>query len=158
MLFCFYLGRVLGGISIDVCESVEARIHLLEKHFPVFRYHNNQKGKYDLIIDCSNTVSGLMFSLSNTPTGGNICVLSHLYGINTSFIYEQICKKELNCTFPLRNGPCQNLRAAVEYIDQFWDNGDDALLHVYKSIIEAFCAKASSPSCKQIIDCQHLWP
>lgn len=158
MLFCFYLGRILGDISIDVCESVEARIHLLERHFPVSRYHNDQRGEYDLIIDCSNTVSGLMFSLLNTPTGGNICVLSHLYGIDSSFVYEQICKKELKCIFPLRNGPHKNLEAAVEYIDQFWDNGDDELLLVYKSIIEAFRAKPSSPSCKQIIDCHHLLP
>ena len=158
MLFCFYLGRILGDISIDVCESVEARIHLLERRFPVSRYHNDQRGEYDLIIDCSNTVNGLMFSLSNTPTGGNICVLSHLYGIDSSFVYEQICKKELKCIFPLRNGPHKNLEAAVEYIDQFWDNGDDELLLVYKSIIEAFRAKPSSPSCKQIIDCQHLLP
>ena len=158
MLFCFYLSRILGNISIDVCESVETRMHLLESRFPVAKYHNDRKSEYDLIIDCSNTVSGLMFSLSHTPVGGNICVLSHLYGLDTSFVYEQICKKELNCMFPLRNGSHKNLTSAVEYINRFWDNGDDTLLLIYKSISEAFRAKALSPSCKQIINCQHLLP
>ncbi len=158
MLFCFYLGRILGNISVDVCESVEARMHLLESRFSVARYHNDIKSEYDLIIDCSNTVSGMMFSLSHTPIGGNICVLSHLYGLDTSFVYEQICKKELNCTFPLRNGEHKNLKAAAEYINRFWSREDDALLRIYKSISEVFCTKASSPSCKQIINCQSLLP
>ena len=158
MLFCFYLCRILGNISIDVCESVETRMHLLESRFPVAEYHNDRRSEYDLIIDCSNTVNGLMFSLSHTPVGGNICVLSHLYGLDTSFVYEQICKKELNCMFPLRNGSHKNLTSAVEYINRFWDNGDDTLLLIYKSISQAFRAKALSPSCKQIINCQHLLP
>lgn len=158
MLFCFYLSRVLGNISIDVCESVETRMHLLESRFPVARYQDDRKSEYDLIIDCSNTVSGLMFSLSHTPIGGNICVLSHLYGLDTSFVYEQICKKELNCTFPLRNGPQKNLKAAIEYINHFWDSGDDTLLSIYKSISQAFHTKAAAASCKQIINCQHLSP
>ena len=156
MLFCFYLCRILGNISIDVCESVEVRMRLLERRFPVARYHNDSPNKYDLVIDCSNTVSGLLFSLTHTPAGGKIGVISHLYGLDTSFVYEQICKKELTCVFPLRNGVRGNLVAAAEYINQFWDREDDVLLSVYTSISEAFQTKSSSPSCKQIIDCQHL--
>ena len=158
MLFCFYLTRILGDISIDIYESVETRTLLLESRFPIAQYHDDATNKYDLIIDCTNTKSGLSFSLSHTPVGGNICVLSHLYGLDTSFVYEQICKKELDCTFPLRNGERKNLKVAAEYINEFWDNGDDVLLKTYKSVSAAFRTKASSSACKQIINCQTLLP
>lgn len=158
MLFCFYLSRICGNSTIEVHESIEERMCLLESRFSVSRYCKDSNKDYDFIIDCTNTTSGLAFSLSQTPVGGNICVFSHLYGLETSFVYEEICKKELNCMFPLRNGDSKNLELSAELINNYWDCNDDVLLSIYESISKAFCEKASSPSCKQIINSQHLLP
>ena len=110
--------------------------------------------KYDLIIDCSNTKSGLMFSLNHAEQASTICIMSHLYGHNTSFVYEQLCKKELKGLFPLRNGETNNLLLAKNYIKEFWTNKDDDLIQIYQNIYEAFDKKEENSKCKQIIDVQ----
>ena len=154
MLFCFYLNRIIKNVNIVVNELNESRLLLLIQHFHVLQYKENLFEKYDLIIDCSNTKSGLMFSLNHAEQASTICIMSHLYGHNTSFVYEQLCKKELKGLFPLRNGETNNLLLAKNYIKEFWTNKDDDLIQIYQNIYEAFDKKEENSKCKQIIDVQ----
>ena len=150
MLFCFLLSRVFQNIEITIAEINQQKMEFLCKHFGVKSYCP-QNNKHDLIIDCSNSISGLKFSLNNAYQGERICIMSHLYGLETSFVYEQACKKELRCYFPLRNGEKTNLFTATHYIKNFWTSEDDVMLCIYDNIETAFKEKSSNSFCKQII-------
>lgn len=151
MLFCFLLRRVYGNINITLAEKNPRKTSLLCKHFSVQKYSAETEQKYDLIVDCSNSISGLKFSLDNTKRGNDICIMSHLYGLETSFVYEQACKKELHCSFPLRNGERNNLLLAAEYINQYWTREYDDMLTIYDDIDIAFKEKQTNSFCKQIV-------
>lgn len=152
MLFCFYLKNKFQSIDIVAAETNPEKLELLHKHFKAKKYQQNMFFNHDLVIDCSNSVSGLTFSLKHTYPGEKICIMSHLYGHETSFVYEQVCKKELRCVFPLRNGERDNLIAAAQCINDFWTNEYDEMLYVYDDIKKAFKEKSSSSFCKQIIN------
>lgn len=151
MLFCFLLSRVFQDIEITVAEINQQKLDFLCKHFGVKAYCPQSNNMHNIIIDCSNTVSGLKFSLDNASRGEQICIMSHLYGLETSFVYEQACKKELHCYFPLRNGEKTNLFTAAHYIKTLWTSEDDSMLYVYDNVETAFEEKATNPFCKQII-------
>ena len=151
MLFCFILLRVYNNINVTVAETNLLKLDLLCKHFAVQKYLPTNQKKYDLIIDCSNSINGLQFALDKAKRGSNICIMSHLYGLETSFVYEQACKKELHCSFPLRNGEQSNLLVAADLIKKHWTQEDDEMLTIYDNVDIAFKEKASSPYCKQIV-------
>lgn len=83
--------------------------------------------------------------------GGSLCVMSHLYGLDTSFIYEMICKKELQASFPLRNGDRRNIESAINYIDNYWAESDNNMLGIFNNVEDAFIHKSSTIYNKQII-------
>lgn len=151
MLFCFLLRRVYKNISITLAEKNPQKSMSLCKHFATEKYTVDTADEYDLVVDCSNSVSGLEFSLDKAHRGGKVCIMSHLYGLDTSFVYEQTCKKELHCSFPLRNGEKNNLLLAVEYIDKYWSREYDDMLTIYDDIEAAFKEKEDNPFCKQIV-------
>lgn len=151
MLFCFYLCRVLNSISIILHQTNLQKADILCSRFPIRLLKEEDRGKCDIIVDCSNTVDGLLFSLDYLEPGGKICIMSHLYGCETSFVYEQLCKKELLCTCPLRNGERTNLALAEKYIHNYWTKEDDVLLSVHEDIKAAFYNKPNTASCKQIV-------
>lgn len=156
MLFCFLLRRVYKNISITLAEKNSTKSMLLNKHFSIQKYSSKTNDEYDLIVDCSNSISGLKFSIDNAKQGHEICIMSHLYGLETSFVYEQICKKELRCTFPLRNGEYSNLLLASECINQYWTREYDEMLAIYDNVDAAFKEKEMSPYCKQIVSSSSL--
>lgn len=96
-----------------------------------------------------------MLALKATEPGGRICIMSHLYGLDTSFIYEEICKKELCAFFPLRNGEVTNMKDAIDFIALYWKRTYDCLIHIYDKIESAFEDKATSPWNKQVIQITH---
>lgn len=151
MLFCFLLCRGYRNIYVTVAETNPQKLELLSKHFSVHKYKPTTQRKYDVIIDCTNTTSGLQFALDTAQRGSDVCVMSHLYGRETSFVYEQACKKELHCRFPLRNGSRDNLLVAANLIEQHWTWEDDEMLDIYDDVAIAFKEKASNSFCKQII-------
>ena len=69
--------------------------------------------------------------MRSVKRGGAFCILSHLYGEQTSFIYETICKKELRLVCSLRNGVPANVRAAIECIEALWTASLDSLIGIY---------------------------
>lgn len=156
MLFCFLLCNSYKDINIYVNEKNSEKTKKLCSYFNVLPYNKESKNKFDLIIDCSNSVSGLNFSLDTAKRGSNLCIMSHIYGLETSFIYEKICKKELLCVFPLRNGERSNLTIASQLINDLWKKEFDSLLYVYDDIIKAFNEKSKSPHCKQIVKSSSL--
>lgn len=151
MLFCFIFSNIVQNVNVTIAETNSKKAELLYKNFRHNQYYTSTQREYDLIIDCSNSLDGLKFSLAHTPCGGRICIMSHLYGLETSFVYEQICKKELQCYFPLRNGEKENLLLATKYINQFWKNEYDEMLNIYNNIETAFHEKSSNSFCKQIV-------
>ena len=151
MLFCFLLKRVFSNISLTLAEESEEKVDKLYKRFEINKYDSKVQNEYDLVIDCSNSVEGLTFSLNNVPRGGNICIMSHLYGHETSFVYESLCKRELSCIFPLRNGERNNVLTASYLINNLWTKEDDVLIITYDNIQNAFKEKKTSPFCKQVV-------
>lgn len=152
MLFCFYLTRVLHFHDIYIIEKNVNRINNLVKCFQINKYDINDNMFFDTVIDCTNSIDGVLLALNLIKRGGNICIMSHLYGLNTSFIYENICKKELNATFPLRNGNSENIIKATEFIQKLWTKDDDCMIQLYNNIENAFEEKEYSPCNKQVID------
>ncbi len=153
-MFAFYLTRHLCCQEVDIVERIEPRAHNLELCFGV-HISDGKAGPYDLAIDCSNEMEGTLLALNAAEHGGHICIMSHLYGLDTSFIYEEICKKELNAVFPLRNGEATNMRAAIDLIVTHWEQSYDRLIHIYNNVERGFADKATSPWNKQIIQMAH---
>ena len=156
MLFCFLLRKLYEDINITLIEQNHSKKMLLQKHFNVQEFNMHERKRYDLHIDCSNSINGLRFILDYAHRGSKVGVMSHLYGLETSFVYEQACKKELNCIFPLRNGERNNLLKAAEYLDYYWINEYDEMLTIYNNIYTAFKEKAGNPYCKQIVQSSAL--
>lgn len=154
-LFCFYFCRVKGFRNVHVIEKNRSRLDNLIKCFNVIDGSGNEIARYDIIIECTNSIDGMLAALNKTLQGSNICIMSHLYGLDTSFIYETLCKKEITPVFPLRNGEKCNLSKAYSIIRDYWHDGDDILFEIYNSVEEAFKNKASSKHNKQIIKINH---
>lgn len=151
MLFCFLLRKIYQDTTITLVEDNPNKSKLLHKHFSVRTYTPKIDIATDLVVVCSDSVQGLKSALNSAQHGGQVCVMSHLYGLDTSFVYEQACKKELRCYFPLRNGEQNNLLLAADYIDQYWVSEYDDMLTIYDDIDAAFKEKESSSFCKQIV-------
>lgn len=153
-MFAFYLTRHLCCREIDIVERIEQRARNLELCFGT-HISDGKSGPYDFVIDCSNEPKGTMLALKAAGCGGHICIMSHLYGLDTSFIYEEICKKELCAVFPLRNGEAVNMQAAIDLIAMHWQPFYDCLIHIYDNIESGFADKAASPWNKQVIQMTH---
>ncbi len=108
---------------------------------------------YDLIVEATNTVSGLLECIINCEYNQQICSFSHLYGQNTDGIYTNLVKKEINIFFPLRNGAKENLSHAAQMIKENWTTCEDKLIKVYETddLNTVFKAKRSCNIPKQII-------
>lgn len=154
-LFCLYFCRVKGLKNVYVLEKNTSRLNNLIRCYDVYDGSNNSILTYDIVIECTNSIEGMREALNISHVGGQLCIMSHLYGLNTSFIYEIICKKELRPIFPLRNGEKENLFRAYSIIKDFWRDSDDILFEIYDSVEEAFNHKASSNYNKQIIKIRH---
>ena len=154
-LFCLYLCRVRGYKNIYVAEKNKHRLNNLIKCFGAINNSLNNNKEYDIIIECTNEIDGMRESLNQIQQGGEICIMSHLYGLDTAFIYEMLCKKEIKPIFPLRNGEKENLLKAYSIIKNYWQSGDDVLFEVFSGVEEAFSKKASSNHNKQIIKIEH---
>ena len=151
MLFVFYLTQVLSFKNIFIIETNASRKKNILSNFPVMSYDVAKKDSFDYIIECSNSIEGMRTSLDLCGLGGHICIMSHIYGINTSFVYESICKKELISTFPLRNGNVDIIRAAIKYINSYWLDEYNQMLGLFNNIYEAFDSKETTPYNKQIV-------
>ncbi|MEE0778252.1 MAG: alcohol dehydrogenase catalytic domain-containing protein [Massilimicrobiota sp.] len=148
MLFTFYLSYILNK-KVYINDINTLREKNIIKNFNCATTINT----YDLIIDCTNTADGLLKSLNIAKKGQNICIMSHLYGENTSFVYEISCKKELNLKFPLRNGNINNIKNAEKLINKYWEIEFNNLLsiHQFNELPYVFLNKLNFTSNKQII-------
>lgn len=151
MLFCFYMSRILHFKHIYVAESNEDRLKKLIQQFNVKKYYPADLITYDTIIECTNSCEGMHIALDAAVSGNKLCIMSHLYGLETSFIYEHICQKELHAVFPLRNGDIINLNTAIHLIQNYWTASDDCMLEIFNDVIIAFEKKKHSSANKQII-------
>lgn len=150
-MFSFLLSRIYNVKNIILSESNLSRLQRLSSHFGVIPY-SGAYNQFDLIVECSNNTLGTQTALDLSENGQRICIMSHLYGLDTSFIYEAICKKELQVIFPLRNGDRTNMTLAINYIREYWEDNDDALFCVKKNIYESFQTNATDSSNKQIVE------
>ena len=107
----------------------------------------------DLIIEATNSASGLLECIIQCEYNQKVCSFSHLYGQNTDDIYTNMVKKELNVYFPLRHGSKINLSRAAEIIKMHWTAREDKLLKIYETdnLNRAFESKKSCSIPKQII-------
>lgn len=151
MLFVFYLREILHHKNIKIFETNEQRNINIQKYFDVAPYE--QGDSFDLIIECSNSADGLHHALQLSKCGKTICIMSHLYGIDTSFVYDTMCKKELYSIYPLRNGEPQNVHLAISYLQSFWKEEYNNMLGIYDNPIDAFANKAHDNYNKQIVRC-----
>lgn len=151
MLFTFYLTQILKCTHIQISEFNKARLNKILEHFPVTGYQKNDSDFPDLVIECSNSIEGMYTALDICGIGGSLCIMSHLYGLDTSFIYEAICKKELQASCPLRNGGRKNIEAAINYIDNDWSESNNNMLGIFHNVGDAFAHKNSTAYNKQII-------
>lgn len=151
MLFAFYFTRILNCTHVQIIEKNEMRLNKILQHFPVTDYQYNDSFPPDLVVECSNSIKGMYTALDICGMGGSLCIMSHLYGLNTSFIYETICKKELQAFCPLRNGERRNIESAIYYIDNYWLESDNNMLGIFNNVEDAFTHKNSTDYNKQII-------
>ncbi len=109
--------------------------------------------QYDLIVEATNTASGLLECINHCEYNQQICSFSHLYGQNTEKIYNKLVQKEISIYFPLRNGAKENLFQAAQIIKKNWTTRHDSLLKIYETnnLNAAFEEKKNCSSPKQII-------
>lgn len=150
-MMVFYLNIVLHHENIYVNDLNLLRLNNIIRCFQVKQFdHTETPPTY--IIECTNDVEGVKDILHLAPQGAHICIMSHLYGENTSFIYEEMCHKELHCCYPLRNGPVRNIYRAIDYVTKYWSNEMDTLYLVGNDINELFRTKEKNSFNKQILD------
>lgn len=147
----FYLCKVLHYKNIYVYDTNEARLNNILQCFDAQNYRLSNMTP-DIIIECTNQPDGVANAIRSAAPSTTLCVMSHLYGIDTSFIYEAICKKELHAYFPLRNGDKTNLYRAIDLIIKYWEDGFNILYGVYDNLRYIFQHKSSIPQNKQIFD------
>lgn len=151
MLFAFYLKKILNYNNIEILEINEQRREKIQKYFDISPYEHGNI--FDLIIDCSNSEDGLHQALQLSECGKTICIMSHLYGTDSSYVYETVCKKELNSIYPLRNGEPHNVRSAISYLSSFWKDEYNDMLALYDNPVDAFTNKKHDNHNKQIVKC-----
>lgn len=154
MLTAFYAKYVLGINKIYIRDIISEKEYLISKNFSLPIITNQSTENVDCFFECSNTVSGAEYVLNEAKNGTLICFMSHLYGENTSFVYDFACKKELVLVYPLRNGEKKNLFSAYKYINSLWVDKYDNMITIwdYNEINEVFNKKNSlKTSCKQVL-------
>lgn len=152
-LFCFYLTRTLKECDISVYDADSRRSSAAASCFGVKCIRSIPEESFDGVCECTNSPIGVQKSLQGVKRGGAACILSHLYGEPTSFIYETICKKELQAIFPLRNGSPINMNTAIECITKHWTVDFDRLIGIYgfDALPDVFREKGQVPFNKQVI-------
>lgn len=151
-MMTFYLSHILQHTSVHVFDINPFRLNKILNCFNVRKYSQCEPiPKY--IIECTNTVAGLDTILKTANKNTHICIMSHLYGEDTSFVYEYICRKELCAYFPLRNGEQNNIYRAIAYIEKYWFDQMDSLYYIGNDLNEIFEKKSSNPFNKQIFNC-----
>lgn len=80
-------------------------------------------------------------------------MMSHLYGLDTSFIYEKICQKEIHPLFPLRNGNRDNIFLAIQIIQKYWKTKYEQTIEIFpiSKIQQVFNNKKEMTSNKQVL-------
>lgn len=154
-MMVFYLDKVLHYQNVYIKENNISRLENITKCFDVKEY--DQSIIPNIIYECTNSTEGTKEALRIASPGSSICIMSHLYGENTSFIYEELCRKELTAYFPLRNGERKNIRCAIDYIEKYWCKEMDSLYYIDNDINRIFRNKPVAPFNKQILDISNLF-
>lgn len=147
----FYLCKVLHYKNVYVYDVNISRLQSVVQCFHTKEYILDEVAP-DIIVECTNQLDGVNHALQIALPGTTICIMSHLYGLNTSFIYEEICKKELNACFPLRNGDKTNLYQAMNFITKYWEDTFNILYGIFNNLNYIFQSKCDIPQNKQIFD------
>ncbi|MDE6285337.1 MAG: alcohol dehydrogenase catalytic domain-containing protein [Bacilli bacterium] len=150
-LMAFYLISYKKCNCIDAYDIIKEKTINLCNYFRVGTY--SSKKKYDIIIEATNSLDGFINLLRDCPKNQTICSMSHLYGENTSKIYEYILQKELRVSFPLRNGNQDNMIFAAHIIYDLWDSRFNSMISIdsLENINDAFRQKKFSTYNKQVI-------
>lgn len=153
MLFAFYLKSVKKLEKVFVHDSISEKERRIIELFDCVAIDLTHTQKYDLIIDATNSISGAQFCLNISEYAQKYCMMSHLYGLDTSFIYEIICQKELHPLFPLRNGNRDNILLAIQTIQKYWKSSYDRTIEVFpiSEIQQVFNEKEVLKSNKQVL-------
>lgn len=157
MLFAFYLKLVIKIEKVFVYDSIPEKEKRIIQLFNCIAISKDYSQKYDFIIDAANSISGTKFCFDISAFSQNYCMMSHLYGLNTSFIYETICQKEIHPLFPLRNGNSNNIYLAIKIIHEYWKSSYDKTIEIFpiSQIQQTFDNKNQLLSNKQIISINH---
>lgn len=157
MIFAFYLKLVIKKEKVFIHDSVPEKERRIIALFNCAEMDIDYTLKYDLIIDATNSITGAKFCLDISSSSQKYCMMSHLYGLDTSFIYEMMCQKEIHPLFPLRNGNRENIHLAIKIIYQYWQSSFDETIEVFPitQIQNIFDKKHSLKSNKQIISISH---
>ena len=159
MLFTFYLKSVLKLKSVFVHDVIPEKERRIIELFECTAMDLDNSEKYDLIIDATNSITGAHFCLNIASYAQRYCMMSHLYGLDTSFIYEMICQKEIHPLFPLRNGNRENILLAIQIIHKHWKASYDKTIEVFpiSKIQQVFNDKRNLVSNKQVlaINCEN---
>lgn len=152
MLFCFYLKIIKKFKNVFVYDIVSEKVSKVIKIFNCKPLTEPEIIDFDLIIDATNSISGAMFCTNISKSGQKYCMMSHLYGLDTSFIYEAFCQKEIHPIFPLRNGNIGNIKKAINIIKNYWKNEYNITIEVFpiSKIQQVFDNKKNFISCKQV--------
>lgn len=153
MLFAFLLKVILQIPEVYVFDIVPGKMEHLHQYFECIRYDSSNKITFDLIIDAANNIQGSKLCLELSAPNQCYCMMSHLYGLETSFVYESLCKKEIFPCFPLRNGNRDNVQKASLLIQKYWKSEYNAMIGIYplSEIQQTFEQKGVLSCNKQVI-------
>lgn len=158
MLFAFYLKIVIKLEKVFVHDCIPEKERRILELFKCTALDLNDPLKYDFIVDATNSLTGAQFCLNISAYSQKYCMMSHLYGLDTSFIYEMMCQKEIHPLFPLRNGNRDNVFLAIQIIRKYWQSIYDKTIEVFpiSQIQQVFNQKADLISNKQVLSINHV--
>ena len=132
MLCAFYLHNYCGK-DVSLYDIFKEKCILVADTLGCNIAHFDEAYDYDLVIEATNSVAGLIDCIMNCKFNQTICSFSHLYGQDTKDIYTTLVKRENNIYFPLRNGAKGNLSRASQIINEKWSAREDNLIEVFET-------------------------
>lgn len=113
------------------------------------------RGRYDVVLDVSGSVSGLEVACEAVRPGGRLCTMSHLPDrTDAQFLLDLLLHKDVTFTLSYLNGQSTNLARSMTLLEQQWTPQWGALLDLrpLADLADVFGSGSTVSSSKVVID------
>jgi threonine dehydrogenase-like Zn-dependent dehydrogenase len=145
-----------SAVSFDVTDLDPLRLRRIGPVIdPQGRAIGAPTGEYDVVLDVSGSVGGLLVACETVARGGRLCTMSHLTsGTSAEFLLDLLVRKDVTFNLSYLNGEYSNLSRSIALLEQSWTPAWNLLLDVpaLDALPDVFREGPAPSSIKVIID------